>query len=157
MAGNFLTKAIGIAALGIAGYDTVSSAKYMAPKYKRRYRVAQLNDVYMNTSGLGSCSKWDSKMQTWSRRWALDNNIFDTSQSIKSKIVAFSKSFFNNAGTIALGAMALFTGKGKMSVLKIPYLNNIAAALLALKAGKTVVNNALGIGGKDYRSNLIDY
>ena len=44
-----------------------------------------------------------------------------------------------------------------MSVLKIPYLNNIAAALLALKAGKTVINNALGIGGKDYRSNLMDY
>ena len=157
MAGNFLTKAIGIAALGIAAHDTISTSNHMAPKYKRRYRVAHLNDVYMNSSSTASCSKWDSKMQKWSRRWALDNDLFDTGHSIKSRLVSFGKSFVDNAALWALGSMALFTGKGKFSVLKVPYLKKIAAGLLALKAGTTVIKNAFGIGGEEYKANLMDY
>lgn len=157
MAGSFLTKAIGLAALGIAAHDTISTSSHMAPKYKRMYRLSQLNDVYMNSASSASCSKWDAQTQKWSRRWALDNNLRDIDQNIRSKLVAFGKSFTDNVFLWGLGLTALFTGKGKLSVLKIPYLDKIAAATLALSAGKNLVVNALGWGGKDYRSNSFDY
>lgn len=157
MAGNFLTKVIGLAALGIASYDTIETSSHLAPKYKTKYRLDQINDVYMKNNSLASCSKWDSRMQNWAKGWTLDNNFFDTTQSIKSKTVSFVKSFWDNAVLFGLGATALFTGKGKLSVLKVPYLDKIAAGILAFKAGKSIIGNVLGFGGKDYRSNTIDY
>ena len=96
-------------------------------------------------------------MQKWSRSWALDNNLFERRQTTKSRVVSFAKAFADNVVIFALGATALFTGKGRFSLLKIPCLNKIAAGLLVFKAGKTVAHNALGFGGKDYRVNTLDY
>ena len=157
MAGNFFTKAIGLAALGIAAHDTISTTGSLAPKYERKLRLEQLNDVYMKTCAMDSPSVIGSKMQNWSRKWALDNNLFSTRQKIVSNVVCFSKKFADNIVLFGLGAAALLTGKGKFSLLKIPCLNKIAAAILLLKGAGFVLHSALGIGGKDYRNNSMDY
>jgi len=149
MAGNFFAKAIGIAALGIAAHDTVSTTNSLAPKYAKQLRVKQLNDVYMRTSSLSEPSIVGSKMQNWSKRWALDNNIYEYKNTLFSNVVCFCKKAADNAILFGLGSLALLTGKGKLSVLKVPYLNKIAAGLLLLKGCHFVAKNALGIGDDD--------
>jgi len=149
MAGNFFAKAIGIAALGIAAHDTVASTNSLAPQYARKLRVGQLNDVYMRTSSLSEPSIVGSKMQNWSRRWALDNNVYEYKNTIVSNIVCFCKRAADNGVLFGLGALAALTGKGKFSVLKIPYINKIAATLLLIKGGHCIAKNALGLGSDD--------
>jgi len=155
MAGNFFAKAIGLAAVGTVACDVIETTKEQAPKYAKRLRVEQLNDIYMGTSALNSTSVVGSKLQKMARRWNLDNNPFRMRQKLTSNIKCFCKNLTDNAITLGLGAIALFTGSGKFSLIKIPVLNKVAAVLLALKGCKFVVQNVLGIGANDYKRNVI--
>ena len=155
MAGNFFAKAIGLAAVGTVACDVIETTKEQAPKYAKRMRVDQLNDIYMGSSALSTTSMVGSRVQKMIRRWNLDNNPFKTSQKIKSNIKCFWKNLTDNAGMLALGCVALFTGTGKFSLIKIPVLNKVAAAILAIKGCGFVFKNVLGIGTNDYRRNVM--
>ncbi len=155
MVGNFVTKVIGLAALGLAGYDTIKTTSQLAPKYARQLRVEQLNDMYMRTMSSDSPSVLDSKFGQSVRRWSLDNNIFRTSQKIKSNVICFTRKLADNFIPLTLGAAALLTGSGRFSLLKIPYLDKIAAIALAVKGGMTVLRSVFGVGEPDYRKNIL--
>ena len=155
MAGNFFAKAIGLAAVGTVACDVIETTNEQAPKYAKRLRVEQLNDIYMGSSGLSTTSIVGSKVRNMIKRWNLDNNPFKTSQKIKSNIKCFWRNLSDNAGTLALGCIALFTGSGKFSLIKITVLNKIAAAILAIKGCSFVFKNILGIGADDYRRNVM--
>ena len=155
MVGSFFTKVVGLAALGIAGYDTVATTKQLAPKYARQLRVEQLNDMYMRTSASDSPSVLDGKFGKSIRRWSLDNNLFAFKQKVVSNVVCFSRQVADNCITFGLGALALLAGTGRFSPIKIPVIGKAAAILLALKGGYTVLKGVFGIGEPDYRKNVL--
>ncbi|MCQ2957458.1 MAG: hypothetical protein MJ180_00990 [Candidatus Gastranaerophilales bacterium] len=155
MAGNFFAKAIGLAAVGTVACDVAATTREQAPKYAKRLRVEQLNDIYMGSSGLDTTSVVGSKLHKMIRRWNLDNNPFRTRQNIVSYVKCFCRNLTDNGITLGLGAIALFTGTGKFSLVKVPVLNKVAAALLAIKGCSFVFKNVLGFGADDFRRNVM--
>lgn len=163
MAGNFLAKTIGLAAIGIVGYDSVTTANRQSSRYASSRQIDRVNDVYLRTDSLDNESAVAAGMQKWARNWHHSNNWlfrgFD-------KICAYTGSLFNQLGnnliTLGLGALAIFCTKGQkalpqnaslikkgISALRIPIVGKIAAGLLAIKAGKFVLCDLFGLGAGD--------
>ena len=52
MAGNLIAKAIGVAAIGIAGYDALTTANRRASRYSTAAQLERVNDMYLRTDAL---------------------------------------------------------------------------------------------------------
>ena len=147
MAGNFLSKAIGLAAIGLAGYDTLATTKFQASREANYAHVKRMNDVYMRTDTLDRESHVASGLQNWTRRWYTGDNWFFKA---KDNTVSYVSNFFSNLGnnivTLSCGALALLCGKGKFSPIKVPVIGKVAALFLAVKGGLYVLHNLFGIG-----------
>jgi len=152
MAGNFLAKTIGLAAIGIAGYDSFATANRQSSRITTAKQLERINDVYLRTDSLDSESAVASGMQKWARNWHMSDNFFFRAFD---KTTSYFGSLFsqlgNNIITLGLGATALLCGKGKFSKIKIPFVGKFAATLLALQAGKFVLVDLLGFGASDPR------
>ena len=124
MAGNFFAKAIGLAAIGIAGFDTLSATQRQSARYVKAQQIKRLEDVYLRTDSLDNSSSVTSGMQKWARNWYMHDNWL---LRMKDKTMSYASGFFdnltNNLTTLGLGAVALFTGRGKFSLIKIPFIN----------------------------------
>ena len=155
MAGNFFAKAIGLAAIGIAGYDTLEATQRQSGRYVKAQQVGRLEDVYLRTDSIDNDSATASGMQKWARNWYMHDNWL---LRMKDRTVSYTSGFFDNLGknltTLGLGAIALFTGSGKFSLVKIPFINKIAAVLLAVKAGHFVLSDLFGIGRGNAKKGL---
>ncbi len=155
MAGNLIAKAIGLAAMGIAGYDVVASTHRQSNRFVQGQQINRLNDVYMRTDSARSDSTVANGLQNWARRWYMkDNWLFKVKDRLVSYIAGFANNTISNLTTIGLGAVALFTGGGKGVLGKIPLVGKFAAGLLAIKAGKFVLCDLFGVGTKDYKNNI---
>ena len=147
MLGNFIAKAIGITAVGIAGYDTLGMTKIQAARETKLAQIKRLEDTYMRTGTLDSESMVESGLQNWARRWHLNNNwLFRMKDGVASYTSNFAENFMANITTLGLGLAALLCGKGKLSPIKIPFVGKIAALLLAVKGGSYVLRDLFGIG-----------
>ena len=152
MAGNFFAKAIGLAAIGIAGYDAISTTQRQSTKYVQKMQLKRLDDVYMRTDSLEGNSAVGAGLQKWVRRWHLNDNwLFRLKDRFVSYIAGGVENLGNHLTTMGLGAVALFTGGGKGLLGKIPVLNKLAAGILAIKAGKFVLCDLFGVGASDPR------
>ena len=154
MAGNFLAKTIGLAALGIASYDTLTATNRQTSRYMRQAKLERIDDTYMRTSSLSTESETQMKMHRWAKNWKLGGNrLLETKDGIVGGIGSFFEQFGSNISTFALGAVALFTGakKGFLSRIKIPYVGKIAAGILAFQAGKFVLCDLFGLGKENPR------
>ncbi len=155
MAGNLLAKVVGLAAMGVAGYDTIASTQRQSNRYVQNQQLNRLNDVYMRTDSLDSDSTLANKLQNWARKWYMtDNWLFRMKDKFVSYIAGTANNAAENLTTFGLGALALFTGGGKGILGKIPVVGKLAAALLAVKAGKFILCDLFGVGAKDYRQNV---
>ncbi len=147
MLGNFLAKAVGATAIGLVGYDTLSTTKIQAAREAKLSQIKRIEDTYMRTDTLDSESHIANGLQNWSRRWHLgDNWLFKTKDSVCAYVGNFVNNIAGNVTTFALGAVALLCGKGKFSPIKVPYIGKLAALLLAGKAGFYVLRDLFGIG-----------
>ena len=147
MLGNFVAKAIGLTALGLAGYDTLTTTKIQTARSAKFSSIKRLEDTYMRTDTLDSESQVANGLQNWSRNWHLkDNWLFRAKDNVCGYVGNFINNFGDNVTTLALGAMALLCGKGKFSPIKVPFIGKIAATLLAVKAGFYVLRDLFGIG-----------
>ena len=152
MAGNFFAKAIGLAAIGIAGFDTLSATQRQSARYVKSQQIKRLEDVYLRTDSLDNSSSVTSGMQKWARNWYMhDNWLIRMKDTVCSYVSGVCDQFSNNLTTFALGAVALFTGRGKLSPIKIPFINKVAALLLAVKASHFVLSDLFGVGKSDPR------
>ena len=154
MAGNFLAKTIGIAALGIASYDTLGSTKRQTSRYLKQTKLDRIDDTFLRTSAVSTESETENKMHNWARNWRLGGSRI---LEAKDAIVGYTSSFLNqlgdNAVTFLLGATAVFTGakKGFLSRIKLPFVGKLAAGFLALKGLTFVLHDLLGIGAPNTR------
>lgn len=152
MAGNLLAKAIGLAAVGIAGYDTITTAHRRSNRYVQQQQLSRLGDVFRRTDTLDEGSTFAAKMQKWARRWYMNDNwLFRLKDKVVSYVSGTAEQLGNNLTTLGLGAVALLTGGGKGLLGKIPVVGKLAAALLAVKAGKFVLCDLFGIGSGNSR------
>ena len=150
MAGNFFAKAIGLTALGIAGFDTFAATQRQSAKYVKAQQLKRLEDVYLRTDSLDNTSTVTNGMHKWARNWYMhDNWLIRMKDTVGSYVSGLFDNFSDNLTTFALGAVALFTGRGKMSPIKIPFVNKIAALLLAVKASHFVLSDLFGVGKID--------
>ena len=135
MAGNFIAKTIGLAAIGIAGYDAFATANRQSSRYASSMQLDRVNDVYLRTDSMDGESAVGAGMQKWARNWHLNNNwLFTGIDKVVGYVGSFAKQIGNNIITLGLGATALLCGKGKFSKFKIPYVGKIAAGILAFQA-----------------------
>ena len=147
MLGNFITKAIGATAIGLAGYDTLVTTKIQAAREAKHAQIKRIEDTYMRTDTLESESQIANGFQNWSRRWHLrDNWLFRAKDNVCAYVSNFVSNFAGNITNIALGTVALLCGKGKFSPVKIPFVGKLAAILLAGRAGFYVLRDLFGIG-----------
>ncbi len=153
MVGNLLAKIIGLSALGISGYDTVTNVRRQSSRYVNAKQLERLNDVYLRTDSTDGESTVTSGLQKWVRNWYLDNWLLRLKDNTVGFVVSLVDQIGNNFTTLGLGAVALFTGKGKFSLIKIPIINKIAAGLLAIKAGSFILSDLFGVGSTDPKRN----
>ncbi len=147
MLGNFVAKAIGLTALGMAGYDTLVTTKIQAAREAKQLNIKRIEDTYMRTDTLDGESQIANGLQNWSRRWHLgDNWLFRAKDNVCAYVGNFVNNIADNVVTLGLGAVALLCGKGKFSPIKIPFVGKIAAIILAAKAGFYVLRDLFGIG-----------
>ena len=147
MLGNFITKTIGLTAVGLAGYDVLATTKNQTSREAKYAQVQRLNDVYMRTDALESESEVANGLQNWARKWHMgDNWLYRLKDNVTCYCSNFAKNLGDNITTIALGAVALLCGKGKFSPIKIPVIGKVAAGLLGVKAGFYVLRDLFGIG-----------
>ena len=152
MLGNFITKAVGLTAIGLAGYDTLSTTKIQTARGTRFAQVKRLEDTYMRTDTLDTESQVANGLQNWARRWHLgDNWLFRAKDNVCGYCSNFINNVSHNLTTLGLGAITLLCGKGKFSPIKIPVLGKLAAVLLAGKAGFYVLRDLFGIGALSNR------
>ena len=165
MAGNLIAKAIGVAAIGISGYDALTTANRQASRYSTAAQLERVNDMYLRTDALDGESVIGCKMQKWARNWHLNNNwLFNGFDKITGYASSLFQQIGNNITTIGLGALTLFSlskpkvaahgakmalGTKLTNMLKIPMVGKIAAGILALQAGKFVLCDLMGIGKGD--------
>lgn len=153
MLGNFITKAIGLTAIGLAGYDTLTTTKIQTARETKLSSIKRLEDTYLRTDTLESESQIENGLQNWARRWHLrDNWLLRTKDNICNYVGNFVENFGGNITTLALGTMALLCGKGKFSPVKIPFIGKFAATLLAVKAGFYILRDLFGIGSVSDRN-----
>ena len=147
MIGNFIAKAIGATAIGLAGYDTLTTTKIQAARETKQAQIKRIEDTYMRTDSLDAESQIANEFQNWSRRWHLrDNWLFRAKDSICSYVGNFINNVAGNITTLALGTVALLCGKGKFSPIKVPFVGKLAAIILGAKAGFYVLRDLFGIG-----------
>ena len=152
MVGNFIAKAIGLTAVGLAGYDTLTTTKIQTARGINQSHLKRLEDTYLRTDSLGSESQVANGLQNWARRWHItDNWLFKMKDGVCGYVSNFVENFMSNITTIGLGAAALLCGKGKFSLIKVPFVGKIAACLLALKGASYVLRDLFGIGAVDDR------
>lgn len=147
MVGNFIAKAIGATALGLVGYDTLTTTKIQAAREAKYSQIKRIEDTYMRTDTLDSESRLANGLQNWSRRWHLgDNWLFRTKDSVCSYVGNLVNNIGNHIITFALGTAALLCGKGKFSPIKVPFVGKLAAIILGARAGFYVLRDLFGIG-----------
>ena len=147
MFGNLITKAIGLTALGLAGYDTITTTKIQTERGTKMAQINRLNDTFMRTDTLETESQVANGLQNWARRWhTRDNWLFRLKDNVCGYVGNFIMNVGNNITTLGLGAIALLCGKGKFSPVKIPIIGKLAAILLAGQAGFYILRDLFGIG-----------
>ena len=147
MLGNFITKAIGLTAIGLAGYDTLTTTKIQTARSTKLAQIKRLEDTYLRTDTLDSESQIKNGLQNWSRKWHTNDNwLFRAKDNVCGYVSNFIDNFGSNITTLGLGAIALLCGKGKFSPIKIPVIGKLAAVLLAGRAGFYVLRDLFGIG-----------
>lgn len=153
MFGKILTKTIGIAAIGLAGHDILSTTKVQAKRSARLSQLKRINDVYLRTDSLDTESRLANNLQNWSRKWHLEDNWFyRTKDSITGYISSFVDNVGQNFSTLGMGLVALLCGKGRLSPIKIPVIGKLAAIGLSIKAGFYVLRDLFGIGSISERN-----
>ena len=136
MIGNFIAKAIGATAIGLVGYDTLTTTKIQAAREAKQAQIKRIEDTYMRTDTLDSESQIANGFQNWSRRWHLgDNWLFRAKDSVCAYVSNLVSNIGSHITTFALGTVALLCGKGKFSPIKVPFVGKLAAILLGARAG----------------------
>ncbi|MDD3593398.1 MAG: hypothetical protein PHX18_02105 [Candidatus Gastranaerophilales bacterium] len=145
-AGSFIAKTIGIAALGIAGYDSLSSTHRNAVRDTQAQTINQIEDVYLRNDSMETQSIASHKIRNWAQNWFTDTGIMSVLMGVKNYVTGFFGNITDNAITFGLGFLALFASKSKPGILgKAPIVGKLAAGLLALQAGKFIVCDMFGL------------
>lgn len=135
--GKFLTKGVGVAALGLVGYDAHYAGKIQADLYSSE-RDAAATKYYLNNSMyLNNLSKVEEGIRDTAYTMELDNSWRRFVNSGIGYIKGFASMLVDHVVPFGLGLATLLT-KGKIS--------KICAGGLGVYAGYELLKNIFGLG-----------
>ena len=135
-AGKILAKTIGIAAMGMVGYDAYNYGKWQAKTNTKVTTADWLAHVNENSQTLDSNSVIGNKVKTGFNKWFVDHRINASLAGMGGFFSGMVKSLEDNVIPFGLAAGALMFKK----------CDKLCAIGLALYAAKYFVTNMLGIG-----------
>lgn len=150
MAGNFLAKAIGLGALGVATYETFDIGYSTGLRNTKHQYASHLADTFVHHNYAETQSATGEKAKSWWRKQLMDSPILEKCLWVKNTVTGIGHEFCNNLGMFGLGLLALFTGsKGKglfPRLGRIPGLGKLAAGLIVFQGGLYAAKEVFGIG-----------
>lgn len=112
--GKYLAKSVGVAALGLIGYDAHVYGKLRSDSYAKNRDAENVCDSFMNTQFLTQPSAVMSKAKDKMFHLTLDENVRHFCNTAIGYFDGFGSSVISNALPFTLGLGALLT-KGKIS------------------------------------------
>jgi len=133
---NILTKAIGVAAVGIIAYDANTAGKIESSSHQKQVKADSMRDAYVNTLSQDSPSIIKSTIKKKYLGLTTDENLSGTFTGIAGYVSGFGTMIVNNVLPLALSAGA---------IIKNPLSKFFGAGLLAY-GGLFIGREVMGIG-----------
>lgn len=134
---NYLTKAVGVAGLGLIAYDAHYAGKMEAPVYEKNHKAESLADRYIDDTKLESPSVIQSAVKKRLFQYNMDENLTGFFTSTAGYLKGFTSMLVGNVVPLGL-SVGTFLGKGTFSKL-------CGAGLIAY-GGIFLLQEAFGIG-----------
>ena len=112
---NFITKSVGVAALGMVLYDSHVAGTLEAPKYAKNHKAESLEEHFLNEQKLDSPSIIQATVKKSIFRHQVDENLSGFFTSIIGYAKGFGSMIVKNFLPLALATGAIVGGKGIFS------------------------------------------
>lgn len=112
---NFITKSVGVAALGLVLYDSHTAGSLEGPKYAKNHKAENLEEHFLNEQKLDSPSIIQAKVKKSIFRHQVDENLSGFFTSIIGYAKGFGSMMIKNFIPLALATGTIIGGKGIFS------------------------------------------